>query len=151
MKLGQLIEYIKRNIFLQTLCRKWGSQTSSRALILKKCSIWGKSKWSTVTFQYILTALNLQYNKNKLYKTLNCWSRDTLNFNFPEKGLGLDSPPQFVYGFPTKMFLKLYSIKWQFSLSDFLYFLLYWTIICVLQLFVNQAVTSQNLKLTLSF
>ena len=24
MKFGQLIEYIKRNIFLQKLCREWG-------------------------------------------------------------------------------------------------------------------------------
>ena len=35
-------------------------------------------------------------------------------------------------------------------MSDCLYFLRYWAI-CVLQLFVNQAVTPQNLKLTLSF
>ena len=32
MKLGQLIEYIKRNIFLQKLCRKQGRETSSRPL-----------------------------------------------------------------------------------------------------------------------
>ena len=32
MKLGQLIEYNKINIFLQILCRKWGSETSSRPL-----------------------------------------------------------------------------------------------------------------------
>ena len=35
-------------------------------------------------------------------------------------------------------------------MSDCLYFLRYWAI-CVLQLLVNQAVTPQNLKLTLSF
>ena len=28
MKFGQLIEYNKRNIFLQKLCRKWGRKTS---------------------------------------------------------------------------------------------------------------------------
>ena len=38
----------------------------------------------------------------------------------------------------------------QISLPDCLYFLRYWAI-CVLQLFVNQAVTSWVLKLTLSF
>ena len=27
MKLGQLIEYNKRNIFFQKLCRKWGKET----------------------------------------------------------------------------------------------------------------------------
>ena len=56
-------------------------------------------------------ALNLHYNKNKLYKSLNYWSRDMQNFNFPEKGLGLVSRPHFVYDFSTEMFLKLYSIN----------------------------------------
>ena len=32
MKFGQLIEYNKRNIFLQKLCRKWAKETSSRPL-----------------------------------------------------------------------------------------------------------------------
>ena len=35
-----------------------------------------------------------------------------LNFNFPEKGLGLVSPPHVVHDFPRKMFLMLYSINW---------------------------------------
>ena len=33
-----------------------------------------------------------------------------LNFNFPEKGLGLVSPPHFMYDF-SRMFLMLYSIN----------------------------------------
>ena len=44
-------------------------------------------------------ALNLAYNNNKLYKTLDNWSRDTLNFDFSEKGLGLVSLPHIVYDF----------------------------------------------------
>ena len=36
MKLGQLIEYNKRNIFLEKLCRKWSRKTSSRPLLFKK-------------------------------------------------------------------------------------------------------------------
>ena len=32
LKLGQLIEHNKRNIFLQMLYRKWGRETSSRPL-----------------------------------------------------------------------------------------------------------------------
>ena len=32
IKLGQLIEYNKRNIFLQKLCKTWGTETSSRPL-----------------------------------------------------------------------------------------------------------------------
>ena len=54
----------------------------------------------------------LVYNKNKLYKTLDYWSGDILNFNFSEKGLGLVSPPHFVYYFSRKMFLKLHPINW---------------------------------------
>ena len=56
-------------------------------------------------------SLNLQYNKNQLYKTLSYLSRDMLNFNLPEKGLGLLSPPDFLYDFSRKMFLMLYSIN----------------------------------------
>ena len=33
MKFGQLIEYNKRNIFLQKLCRKWGKKTTSTPFI----------------------------------------------------------------------------------------------------------------------
>ena len=46
MKFGQLIEYNKRNIFLQKLCRKWSKETSSRPLYFLK-KIWGESEWST--------------------------------------------------------------------------------------------------------
>ena len=47
----------------------------------------GKGKWSAAKFQHILIALNLAYNKNKLYKTLGYWSRDILSFDFLEKYL----------------------------------------------------------------
>ena len=98
MKLGQWIKYNKRKIFLQKLCRKWGRETSPRPLfIFKKSFIWGKRKWSAAYwFQYVSIALNLAFNENKLYKTLDYWSRDMLNFNFSEKGLGLVSPSHFV-------------------------------------------------------
>ena len=35
-----------------------------------------------------------------------------LNFNVPEKGLGLVSPSHFVYDFSRKMLFMLYSISW---------------------------------------
>ena len=35
-----------------------------------------------------------------------------LNFNFPEKGMELVSPPHFVCDFSGKMSLILYSVKW---------------------------------------
>ena len=56
--------------------------------------------------------LNLSYNKNKLYKTLDYWSRDMLNFIFSEKSLGLVSPPHFMYDVSKKMSLMLNFINW---------------------------------------
>ena len=64
-----------------------------------------------------------------------------LNFDFLEKGLEIAFSPYFVYDFSRKIFLLLNSINGQISLPDCLYFLRYWAI-CVLQLFVNQVVTS---------
>ena len=52
------------------------------------------------------------YNKNKLYKTLGYWSWDMLKSEILEKGLGIVSPPHFVYDFWKKMFLMVYSINW---------------------------------------
>ena len=34
MKLGQLLDYNERKNFLQKLCRKWGTETSSRPLFI---------------------------------------------------------------------------------------------------------------------
>ena len=108
MKYGQLTQYKKTNIFLQKLRKKEGRDTSSRPLfVFQKSFTWVKNKWSTAWFQYILTALNLSYNKNKLYKILDYWSGDTLNIEFLEKGLGIVSLPHFVYDFSRKMFIML--------------------------------------------
>ena len=70
-----------------------------------------KSEWFAVWFQYTLIALNLAYNKKKLYKTLGYWSSDMLTFLFLEKDLGILSPAHFVYVFSRKMFLILCSIN----------------------------------------
>ena len=56
----------------------------------------------------ILITLKLGYIKNKLYKTLDYCSRDILNFDFIENGLGVVSPPHFVYDISTKMFLVIF-------------------------------------------
>ena len=73
-----------------------------------------------------------------------------LNINFSENGLGLVFLPHFVYDFSKKCFSCYILLTDQISLSDCLYFSRYWAI-CVLQLFVNQAVTLQNLKSNLFF
>ena len=39
-------------------------------------------------------------------------SREVLNFDFLQKGLGLTSPPYFVYDFSGKIFLMLCSVRW---------------------------------------
>ena len=54
---------------------------------------------SAAYFQYISIVLNLEYNKNKMQKTLDFSCRDMLNFNFSENGRGLVSPPHSVYDF----------------------------------------------------
>ena len=61
--------------------------------------------------QYILIVLKLTYNKNKLYKTLDYWSRNMLNLVFLEKGLGIIFLPHFVYNFSRKMLLMSHSVK----------------------------------------
>ena len=63
-------------------------------------------------FDYISIALKLAYNRHKLFKTLHKWSRDMLNFDFLDKGLGIVYPADFVYDFSTKIFLVLYSVNW---------------------------------------
>ena len=113
MKFGQLIEHLKRNFFLEKVWRQWGRETSSRPLfVFWKCFILGKSKRYAACIHYILIALKLSYNINKLFKALQYWSRDMLKFDLLDKVLGIVSPAHFVYDFPTKMFLMLYSINW---------------------------------------
>ena len=86
--------------------------SSSPLFVFLKSFILGKSKWSAAWFHYISIALKLTYNRNKLFKTLNYWSRDMLNFAILDKGLGIVPAEHFVYDFSTKMFIKLYSINW---------------------------------------
>ena len=50
--------------------------------------------------------------KTNCIKLWDYLSRDKLNFDFLENGLGIVSPPHFVYGLSTKIFLMLYSINW---------------------------------------
>ena len=57
------------------------SQSSFFSFFLKKVEM-GKTKLSAAQFQYILVALNLAYNKDKLYKTLDYWSGDIPKFVF---------------------------------------------------------------------
>ena len=109
MKFSQLIEYNKINIVLQKKWKKWRREPSStpifaflKSFICVVCSL----------VSIYFDSLILAYDKNKLYKTLDDWSRDMINFDILEKGLGIISPTHFVYGFLTKMFFMLYYINW---------------------------------------
>ena len=57
--------------------------------------------------------LELPYNKSKLYKTLDYWSRGMLNFNCSEKS----PPPHFVHDFHEKCFSFYILLTDQISLS----------------------------------
>ena len=83
--------------------------------------------------------------KNKLYKTLDYWSRYMFNFNFPEKGLGLVSPRHFMNDF-SWMFLIIYSINWPDCLinsisgdtGQYVYYICFLTRLWCLKFAINQ-------------
>ena len=111
-KFGQLIEYNKGSTLFKNHAENEAGKLVPRCFLFFKKALLGKSKWSAAWFHYISIALKLVYNKNKLLKTLHYWSRDVLNFDFLDKGLGIVFSPHFVYDFSIKMFLMLYSINW---------------------------------------
>ena len=87
MEFGQLMKNNKGNIFTEKLCKKWGRKTSFILRFQENLYM----RWKEVArawFQYFLIALNLAYNKNKLYKTVDYWLKDILNFDFFRKWSG---------------------------------------------------------------
>ena len=101
-------------------------QEPDRFLFFKKALYQVKTSDLQLDFTIISIALKLAYNRNKLFKTLHCWSRDMLNSDFDfdfdllDKSLGIVSPAYVVYDFSATMFLMLYSINW----SNFIAWLL---------------------------
>ena len=75
----------------------------------------------------ISIALNLSYKKKKikLYETLDYCSRDMLNFDILENGLGIVSPRHFVHDFSRKIFSCYLLLSQQISLPYCFYFLRY--------------------------
>ena len=69
-------------------------------------------KVSIAYFQYTSKTVKLVCNESNLYKILEYWFRDILNFECSEKGLRLVSPPHFVYDFSRKIFLMFYVTNW---------------------------------------
>ena len=75
---------------------------------------WGKRSKETNSSFFLKKAL---YEVKSIIVN---WSRDILNFQFLEKGLGIVSPPYFVYDFSRKIYLMLYSISWSNSIASLL-------------------------------
>ena len=73
MKLGQLLEYNLRNVFLQKSCRKWGSF----CCFLLKALYKFKGSGQNLSFN-VLIDLYLDIDLN----ISDSWSWDVLNFNF---------------------------------------------------------------------
>ena len=98
------------NIFLQKSCMKWYRETGSRPLFVFQKNVYTRYKQVAcilVSIYFNSPRLGHTY-KNVPYKTLHCWFRYMLNFNFLEKGLGLVFPPHFAYHFSRKM---IYCIR----------------------------------------
>ena len=98
------------------LFRSWLTCQNKKYLVSKYSQKPGLNKitpdLNKISFEYISVALSSAYIKNRLYKSLDYWSIDMLNFDFLEKGLGIVSPAHFVYNFSRKMFLMSCSINW---------------------------------------
>ena len=124
--------------------KKWNQECKQKTVsFFDFCNIFDLLTSSTQKIAWwppVSIVPNLAYNKNKLYKTLDYWSRDILNFEFFEQCLGIVSPSHFVYDFSRKMFLCYILSIDQISLPDWLSFFRHWEI-CLLQLFVNQVAT----------
>ena len=102
-----------RNSYLENPRWKWGMETSSTPLFCFFKKLYMRWKQLICSLVSIYTdSPQLSYNKNELYKTFDYWSRDMLNFDFLEKGLGINSPPHLVFDFSRKMFLILSSVDW---------------------------------------
>ena len=111
MKFRQLIEYNKRNIFLQKSCRNnTGRLVPDLSCVFKKALNEVKARSVQLSFNifgYPSTWHTIKTNWIKLH----CWSEDMLNFDFLENSLRIVSLPHFVYDFSRKTCLILNSIN----------------------------------------
>ena len=92
---------------------------------------YSKSKMHKTLFFILLTTCVLWLFVSQLHKSLDCWSRYMLRFEFLEKSLGLVLPPHSVHDF-SKILFSFYILETDpISLSDCLYFLRY-CVTCIL-------------------
>ena len=145
MEFGQVMEYNKRNIFLQKSCKKWDRETSSRCRVCFLIKLYRSLK------QVVCNLVSIYFDSPQLTIKTNCINSKAIDLEicsiliFLEKGLGIVSLAHFVYNFSRKMFSCYTLLTDQISLSDCFFFFRYWSI-CVLKLFLNQVVTSSILN-----
>ena len=109
MKFSQLIEYNKRNIFIQKSFRKWGRETTFGPLF----AFWKNFKWDKNKRSRYLSFNIFWFPSTWHTIKTNCIkSGDKLNFDFLEKCLVIVFRPHCVYDFTRKIFLMLYLIIW---------------------------------------
>ena len=112
IQFGQLIEYYVKNIFLKNHAENEPVRlVSDHFCFFQKNIIWGKKSDSNLVSIYF-DNLTIGH-RIKLYEISHCFSRDILNYSFSGKTLRLVFQPSFMYHFPRKICLLLYSITWQ--------------------------------------
>ena len=122
LKFGRLREYKVRNIVLQKTMQKMRQEGYFQIsfLFFEKALYYVKATCLHLVSTYFDSSW-LGHTIKTNWKTLDCWFRDMLNFDFIQKdlkNLRLVFPPHFLYDFSSKR-------------SDYLYILRYWAI-CVL-------------------
>ena len=151
MKFGQLIEHPKRNIFFRNYVEnKAGKLVPDHFLFFKKDLYQVKGSGLQLDFTIFRQPSNqhtIETNYSKLH-TIDSEICSILIFQ-------ISVQKQFLQHILSMTFQQKCSSCYilltdQISLPGSLYFLRYWSIY-ILQLFVDQAVTSWILKLTLSF
>ena len=127
----------------------WRSYSQTLLYKYKIEHISGSAVWNVIKFVFIacLSRDLRKYMKTKVLILAFAWYKAFLK---SDKESGSSLSVSFSSWFLKKNISHYISLTDQISLPDCLYFSRYW-VICGLQLFVNQVVTSQNLKLTLLF
>ena len=113
MKLGELMKYNMRNIFLQKLCPKYGGENSSKNKRKKNGHISASAVWSFIQFAFVVySSWGLpKYIESKVL-TPYFYLLHIKLFQNIKGGLELVSLSHFLHGFWRKIFLTLYSITW---------------------------------------
>ena len=141
MQFDQLIEYNMRNLFVEKLYTKYGGQTISRLYNIEIEHISEAMVRSFILFVFIVC--KVQGYRNMLKLSCRPFAFTSYkDFFKKQKEVWNQSPcPIFCMVFQEKYLSYYILLTDQIPLSGCFYIIGYW-IICVLQLFVNQIVTS---------